>query len=83
MQQYTDIYLLQSHSTCFGCHSPIIRSTKNCNRSLRYRSHCEIQFIPVNPCILQYDLYWRLRLQFVVLLMMGAVTTETCSVTLQ
>jgi len=21
MQQYVDIYLLQSHSTCFGCHS--------------------------------------------------------------
>ena len=20
MQQYADIYLLQSHSTCFGCH---------------------------------------------------------------
>ena len=21
MQQYADIYLLQSHCTCFGCHS--------------------------------------------------------------
>jgi len=21
MQQYADIYLLQRHSTCFGCHS--------------------------------------------------------------
>jgi len=21
MQEYADIYLLQSHSTCFGCHS--------------------------------------------------------------
>ena len=21
MQQYANIYLLQSHSTCFGCHS--------------------------------------------------------------
>ena len=21
MQQYADIYLLQNHSTCFGCHS--------------------------------------------------------------
>ena len=21
MQQYADIYLLQGHSTCFGCHS--------------------------------------------------------------
>jgi len=29
------------------------------------------------------DLYRRLRLQFLVLLMMGAVTPETCKVTLQ
>ena len=28
-----------------------------------------------------YDLYRRLRLQFLVLLMMGAVTPETCRVT--
>jgi len=39
--------------------------------------------IAVNPCILQYDLYRRLRLQFLVLVMMGAVTPETCRVTLQ
>ena len=30
-----------------------------------------------------YDLYQRLRLQFLVLLMMGAVTPETCRVILQ
>jgi len=30
-----------------------------------------------------YDLYRRLRLQFLVLLMMGAVTPETCRATLQ
>jgi len=30
-----------------------------------------------------YDLYRRLRLQFLVLLMMGAVTPETCRVILQ
>jgi len=30
-----------------------------------------------------YDLYRRLRLQILVLLMMGAVTPETCRVTLQ
>ena len=75
------------HVSCVT--APIIRSTKNCNRSLRYWSYCKIQanthyqFIPVNPCILQYDLYRRLRLQFLVLLMMGAVTPETCRVTLQ
>jgi len=33
--------------------------------------------------ILPYDLYRRLRLQFLVLLMMGVVTPETCRVTLQ
>jgi len=51
-----------------GVTAPIIRSTKNCNRSLRYK---------------YYDLYRRLRLQFLVLLMMGAVTPETCRVALQ
>ena len=30
-----------------------------------------------------YDLYRRLRLQFLILLMMGAVTPETCRVALQ
>jgi len=30
-----------------------------------------------------FDLYRRLRLQFLILLMMGAVTPETCRVTLQ
>jgi len=35
-------------------------------------------FILVNPCILQYDLYRKLRVQFLILLMMGAVTLETC-----
>ena len=30
-----------------------------------------------------YDLYRRLRVQFLVLLMMGAVTPETCRVALQ
>ena len=39
--------------------------------------------MPVNPCISQYDLYRRLRLQFLVVLIMGAVTPETCRVTLQ
>ena len=35
------------------------------------------------PMYQYYDLYRRLRLQFLVLLMMGAVTPETCRVTLQ
>ena len=51
-----------------GVTAPIIRSTKNWNRSLRYRS---------------YYLYRRLRVQFLILLMMAAVTPETCRVVLQ
>jgi len=51
-----------------GVTAPIISSTKNCNRNLRYK---------------YYDLYRRLRLQFLVLLMMGAVTPEKCRVALQ
>jgi hypothetical protein len=46
--------------------TPIIRSAKNCNRSLRYS-----YFLPT----------W--RLQFLALLMMGAVTPETYRVILQ
>ena len=30
MQLYVDIYSQSRYSTCFGCHAPIIRSTKNC-----------------------------------------------------
>jgi len=37
MQQYADIYSLQSHLHVSGVTAPIIRSTKNCNRSLWYR----------------------------------------------
>jgi len=51
-----------------GVTAPIIRSIKNCTRSLRYRS---------------YYLYRRLRVQFLILLLMGAVTPETCIVALQ
>ena len=64
-----------------GITAPIIRSIKNCTRSLRYRSYC--LFILVHPCILQYDLYRRLRVKFLILLMMGAVIPETCRVVLQ
>ena len=51
-----------------GVTAPIIRSTKNGKRCLRYE---------------WYDLYRRLRLQFLVFLMKGAVTPETCRVALQ
>ena len=70
-----------------GVTAPIIRSNKNCNRSLR----CSY-FPPTWPdqatlegsrctsimtCTGGYDY------SFLVLLMMGAVTPETCRVTLQ
>jgi len=67
MQQYADIYCKATLHVS-GVTAPIIRSTKNCNRSLRYQ---------------YYNLYRRLRLQFLVPLMMGAVTPETCRVALQ
>jgi len=47
MQQYADIYLLRSHSIhVSGVTAPIIRSTKNCNRSLRYRSQYWYSYFP-------------------------------------
>jgi len=51
-----------------GVTAPIIRGIKNCNRSLRYQ---------------YYDLCRRLRVQFLVILMMGAVKPETSKMTLQ
>jgi len=39
MQQYADIYLLQITIHVSGVRAPIIRITKNCNRSLWYRPH--------------------------------------------
>jgi len=42
-------------------------------------NHCQkIIWCILNPCISQYDLYRRLRLQFLVLLMMGVMIPETC-----
>ena len=55
MQQYVDIYLLQSYSTCFGCHS----------------THHQ-EYLKLFP-----------QSQFLILLMMGSVTPETCRVALQ
>ena len=64
-----------------GVTVPIIRSAKNCNRSLRYRSGTWPRWNEVADR--HYDLYRRLRLQFLALLMMGDVTPETCRVILQ
>jgi len=75
MQQYADIYLLQSHSTCFGCHST--------HHQEYYKLTAASGTGHNIGTATYYDLYQRLRLQFLVLLMMGAVTPETCRVTLQ
>jgi len=76
-----------------GVTAPIIRSIKNCTRSLWYRSYYWYRYFPPtwpdrttlvgSICHQYYDLYRRLRLQFLILLMMGAVTPETCTVALQ
>jgi len=63
-----------------GVTAPIIRSAKNSNRSLRYRSAANHTHVHRSD---RYDLYRRLRLQFLALLMMGAVTPETCRAILQ
>jgi len=69
-----------------GVTAPIIRCIKNCTRSLRYRSYYLYRYSP--PALegssgTEYDLYRRLWVQFLILLMMGAVTPETCRVVLQ
>jgi len=87
MQQYADIYLLQNHSTCFGCllpHPPsgiheitqplvqVIISERQI-RTLRSL----FGYIGGRLSPRYYDMYQRLQLQFYVLLMMGAVDTRT------
>jgi len=67
MQQYADIYSLQNYSTCFGCHST---------------NHQEYKKLYPQPPV-QVILYSTVRVQFLILLMMGAVTPETCRVVLQ
>jgi len=57
-----------------GVTAPIIRITKNVAPSGHAGGKYLYQY---------YDLYWRLRLQFLVILMMGAVTPEMFRVTLQ
>jgi len=46
MQQYADIYVQQSHSTYFGCHSTHHQVYLNCNRSLQYRSQYRYSYFP-------------------------------------
>ena len=79
MQQYADIYSLQNYSICFGCHST---------------HHQEYQKLYPQPpvqvillvTLLPSFVVWSglvVRVKLLILLMMGAVTTETCRVVLQ
>ena len=85
MQQYADIYVLQNYSTCFGCH---------CTHHQEYQKlypQPPVQVILLVPLLPSYVIWsglvcasrTRLRVQFLILLMMGAVTPETCRVVLQ
>jgi len=67
MQQYADIYLLQSHSTSFGCQHPSSGVLKTVTAASGTGHNTGTA-----P-----------SLQFLALMMMGAVTPETCRVTLQ
>ena len=71
MQQYVDIYLLQSHSTCFGCHSYFPPTWPD--QATLEGSSCTDIMTCTGGC----------GYSFLVLLMMGAVTPETFRVILQ
>ena len=78
MQQYADIYLLQSHSTSFRVSQHPSSGVLKTVTAASGTGHNIGKLLPSNV-----DLYRRLRLQFLVFLMMGAVTPETRRVTLQ
>ena len=69
MQQYAGIYLLQNHSTCFGC--PSHPSSGVHKTVTAAKGHVGGRLL-----LRYYDLYQRLQLQFYVLLMMGAMDTR-------
>ena len=77
LQQYAGVYLLQNHSTCFGCQS---HPSSGVHKALTAASGTgdsiwATTFLQRGLRLLlrYYDLYQRLQLQFYVLLMMGAI----------
>jgi len=48
MQQYSDIYLLLTYSTCFGPHRAHHQEYKNCSCILWYRSYCKTVYVLVS-----------------------------------
>ena len=81
MQQYAGIYLLQNHSTCFGCLShpssgvhKTVTAASGIGHNIWATTFLQRgQFGHVGGRLL---LYQRLQLQFYVLLMMGAMDTQ-------
>ena len=72
MQQYAGIYLLQNHSTFFGCPShPSSVEHKQHSSNVAKSGHAGGRLL-----LRYYDLYQRLQLQCYVLLMMGAMDTR-------
>ena len=87
MHQNAGIYLLQNHSTCFGCPlHPSSRVHKTVTAAsgtghITYMSNdlpptLPIDHVGVRLLLRYYDLYQRLQLNFYVLLMMGAMDTR-------
>ena len=83
MQQYAGIYLLQNHSTCFGCLSHPLSGvhkmvtadsgtghSNNTATTFLQRGHGHVGG---RSLFRYYDLYRRLQLQIYVLLIMGAM----------
>ena len=69
MQQSAGIYLLQNHSTCFGCPShPSSGVHKTVNAKFGH--------VGGRLSLRYYDLYQRLQLQFYVFLIIGAMDTR-------
>ena len=76
MQQYADIYLLQNHSTCFGCPSHPSSGVHKTVTAASGTGHSRPIGHGGRSLLRYYDLYQRLQLQFYVLLMMGAMDTR-------
>jgi len=80
MQQYAGVYLLQNHSTCFGCLSFPSSGVHKTNCSLLYSNNLPatwpIGHVGGRLLLRCYDLYQRLQLQIYVLLIMGTMDTR-------
>ena len=87
MQMYAGVYLLQNHSTCFGCplnpssgvHKTVTAASGTCHSiwATTFLQRGQLATLEESCCSdTWYDLYQRLQLHFYVLLMMGAMDTR-------